>query len=104
MSNNRCGKCDGFYTRFDLDIQREDYFLVMEACLILHETMDQFIIDAIRNYLEIMYLDPNQPRRHHHDYGDVRDHETFTEERYTKESFTEDRFTDDGNPNQFPVA
>jgi len=88
-SSDRSEETDGFYARVNLDIERENYFLIMEACLILHQTMDQFIINAVKNYLEIMYLEPHQV--FDHNPSEVRDHE----------SFSEDRFTDDGNPHDY---
>ena len=76
MSNNNCPRCEKSYTRVEIDIQRSQYFLIMEACLILRDTMDEFILDAISNYLESMYLQPPNT-------GGIHDHESFPEDHFS---------------------
>ena len=40
------------YTRIEIEMPRETYFLIMEACLIVRETMDEFIIRATLNEIK----------------------------------------------------
>ena len=84
MSSNRS------YTRFDLEMERDQYFQIMAACLIKRVTIDEFIISAVMNLigektqalvkdLDLYEVDP--------DLNETQDEEQ------------EGIFIDEGNPN-----
>ncbi len=39
------------YTRLDIEMERDQYFQIMAACLIKRQTFDEFIVTAIMNLI-----------------------------------------------------
>ena len=66
-------ECNEKYTFISIEIPRDTYFLIMEACLITRETMDEFIIGAALNEIK---------------------------RRNTVDKEQSDKFTDEGDPNE----